>query len=374
MNIFKVVLTGGPGSGKTTVYNKLVEYYKNKGDCFIITVPETASELINSGIRPDKCKSIQMFQEIVFKRQILKEETALDGLLNSKETKQNNIIIYDRGVLDNKAYLDSQKDFDKIICDTKYNELEILDSYDLVIDLMSTAGSDICKYEKETNKARFEDENEAVKLQAKTSWAWVNHRNLKIVDVKENVDDKVEEVISYINELIESKQNKIVSRYVIEKPDLSKYNYSAILIDKYFLGADPFSSGEIIAEKRTGCQSSTCVLKVEKQFDSIIRTFQNIKIDKYKLERLLNYYGSDKHMMKRRMSFIDNKQIYNVDVYNECEDNECYVLEIEKQNGIEEIIPSEFKVITKLKEDFDYNRALDTEKQKQLIKRSRLRG
>ena len=48
--IKKVVLTGGPSSGKTTVLNSIVKEF-NKHFVKVIVVPETATELITAGVR-----------------------------------------------------------------------------------------------------------------------------------------------------------------------------------------------------------------------------------------------------------------------------------------------------------------------------------
>ena len=47
----RIVLTGGPGSGKTTVLNSIVNIYSSLG-VKVIVVSETATEIINSGIKP----------------------------------------------------------------------------------------------------------------------------------------------------------------------------------------------------------------------------------------------------------------------------------------------------------------------------------
>lgn len=49
--IAKIVLTGGPCAGKTTALNWINNFYTKKG-YGVIFVPETATELITSGISP----------------------------------------------------------------------------------------------------------------------------------------------------------------------------------------------------------------------------------------------------------------------------------------------------------------------------------
>ena len=73
--IKKVVLTGGPSSGKTTVLNSIVKEF-NKHFVKVIVVPETATELITAGVRmfgEDKIDALD-FQELVIRTMIFKED------------------------------------------------------------------------------------------------------------------------------------------------------------------------------------------------------------------------------------------------------------------------------------------------------------
>ena len=78
--IKKIVLTGGPGSGKTTVIESIKENFGGKYK--IIVSDETASHLMSMGLRPfgDSPISIIDFQELVLREQLSKEEIIDLGL------------------------------------------------------------------------------------------------------------------------------------------------------------------------------------------------------------------------------------------------------------------------------------------------------
>ena len=84
--IKRIVLTGGPGSGKTTVLDKIKEVYAREG-IKVLVVTETATELINGGISfLDETVSLLDFQELVLRLQLAKEEIVDRALeLSSKE-------------------------------------------------------------------------------------------------------------------------------------------------------------------------------------------------------------------------------------------------------------------------------------------------
>ena len=79
--IIKIVLTGGPAAGKTTLTSQILKEFKQEDGWRVITIPETATELISGfGIKPfGNCMSMLAFQDFVIADQIHKEKLALDA-------------------------------------------------------------------------------------------------------------------------------------------------------------------------------------------------------------------------------------------------------------------------------------------------------
>ena len=101
--ITRVVLTGGPAAGKTTLVSRILHEFKQEDGWRIITIPETATELITGfGIRPfGGCMSMLAFQDFVIADQIHKEKLALQAAEVVPE--DNILILYDRALMDDKA-------------------------------------------------------------------------------------------------------------------------------------------------------------------------------------------------------------------------------------------------------------------------------
>ena len=205
--IRKIVLTGGPCAGKTTVLSIIEKELKEKG-YKVFVVSESATELINGGITPHK-DGLGMFnfQKLILAYQYQKEEIYNRAIIDTKE--EDIIIIYDRGILDNKAYI-TDIEFSEILGDLsniigkKLDELDLLARYDMVIHLESSACSS--GYSLENNKARYESVEEAVLLDKRTVNAWAMHNNLHIVKSADNFIDKVNMVRALIYKCIEDTQ------------------------------------------------------------------------------------------------------------------------------------------------------------------------
>ena len=185
--IKKIVLTGGPCAGKSTILAGIQDYLVEKG-YYVITLDETATQLIRSNMPPlmDR-ERVLIFQDIVLKTQLGKEISAIryaDELLKDEKV----IILCDRAIMDNKAYLPTPGDFNFLLEQNGLNEQEVLHSYDFVIDLISTATAKGDSYE--LNCIRSESREEAAKLDKKTTLAWAGHPRLITVMPTDTIEEK----------------------------------------------------------------------------------------------------------------------------------------------------------------------------------------
>jgi thymidylate kinase len=178
MNILKIALTGGPCGGKTTSIEKIEEEFSEKGYNILI-VPEAATILINSGIRPFGNNKLTMydFQKYVMSLQMYLEDMAISC---AKSSNKNTIILCDRGLMDDKAYV-SDEEFTRLLKEVNLTTFDLMNRYDLVIHLKTAALGKEEFYTLSNNSARTETVEEAREKDFKTLNSWIGHDNLKIM-------------------------------------------------------------------------------------------------------------------------------------------------------------------------------------------------
>lgn len=196
-----IVLTGGPCAGKTTTITKVKEDLENLG-YHVLLLNECATELINGGIRPFGENSIPVFdfQHEIMNLQLYKEKRYLD-VVEKLPSETKCIILSDRGIMDSKAYLGDEL-FTKLLEKNNLKEEGLGNQYDMVIHMVTVATDIKNKYNTSTNSARFEDAEEAIDLDKRTSDAWKNHSNLRVIEATEVIDEKIEKVINLIHEFL----------------------------------------------------------------------------------------------------------------------------------------------------------------------------
>lgn len=198
----KIVLTGGPCAGKTTTISKIEEHLEEKG-YHVLVLNECATEIIKSGIRPFGSNKISVydFQNEILNLQLFKEKRIKDIVKILPENTKC-IMLSDRGCIDNKAYLGDEL-FTKLLEQNNIKEKDLLNDYDLVIHMITVATEFRKeKYSNNNNTARFEDAEEAIDLDKRTNDAWCNHKNFKIVNVCETLEEKINKVINLVDELV----------------------------------------------------------------------------------------------------------------------------------------------------------------------------
>lgn len=193
--ITKIVLTGGPCAGKTTALSFLRENLIKEGFGAVI-VPETSTELFSSGISPSKMNSILDFHQTQLDIQLAKELHFQKACENFKNF-DHIVMICDRGIIDAKVYL-GDENFKTLMKNNNMTESEVLNRYDAVFKLVSTANGAREYYTLENNKVRKESADEARVLDDKITEVWNVHPNFTEIDNSTDFEQKLERLLTKI--------------------------------------------------------------------------------------------------------------------------------------------------------------------------------
>lgn len=349
----RIVLTGGPGTGKTTVIDKIKTIYEPQG-YRVIVIDETATYFILKGIRPFGENAIDLvdFQELVMRMQLAKEEI-FDRAATMMGDNAKVLIVYDRGVLDNCAYI-SPEQFEEVM--TRLNHVksfsELMNQYDAVIDLVGRKDF----YTTENNEARSEDADYALELGATTLKGWLGHNKIKIVLPKDTMDEKLNEVLNIINEVLAEKPVKRQDKYSI---DLSSTDLDGIIrksrgviIEQTYLQSEENVEKRI--RKVTMNNSTSFHFSVYKIMEDGSRVIISDKtIDERVYNELMSFKDNKYDTIKKhRYCFSEEGTYFNLDVFENMPD--IGILEINVSENEQVHIPSYISVMENVTNNKDY--------------------
>lgn len=159
--VSKIVLTGGPGGGKTTA----ADLFRREIGESVVVVPESATTLFAGGFpRVDHDDVQRSIQRAVFEVQRSSEEI-------HDELYPERVLLCDRGTVDGAAYWpDGAEGFFEAMGTTREAELS---RYDVVLFFETAAVGDIAF--EGGNRYRTEDNREAVELDRRLRELWSAH-------------------------------------------------------------------------------------------------------------------------------------------------------------------------------------------------------
>ena len=217
-SITRIVLTGGPAAGKTTLISRILKEFKPEDGWKVITIPETATDLISGfGIGPfPNCVSMEEFQYFVIEDQLHKEKLALKAAQMVPYDKI--LIVYDRALLDDKAYI-TDRQFQQTLTYFRKTEEQVLSGYDAVLHLVTCAKGAEYAYNF-GNAARYESVEEARQMDDRTLRAWSAHPRLYVIDNSVDFEDKINRAIAQIYRIVGQSAPAVAKRkYLIHMPD-----------------------------------------------------------------------------------------------------------------------------------------------------------
>lgn len=171
----KLVLTGGPSGGKTTLAMALQREFSHQ----LVVVPESASMLYAGGFpRKNEVKSAQRRQRAIYYVQ-----RELEGMF--EDDYPTHLLVCDRGSLDALAYWPGDtSEFFKSVNSSVEQEVK---RYDWVLHLDTAPENN---YDL-GNPLRLENYEEASRLNDKTKQAWSQHPQRIVISSEGHFIDKL---------------------------------------------------------------------------------------------------------------------------------------------------------------------------------------
>lgn len=185
----KIVITGGPCAGKTTLMGLLAAAFVGRGR-EVVLINECATELLAQGITPDSCGSVLAFQRHVFDLQLEKEDRL-------SKMSNDTVVLLDRGLMDNAGYLPDDE-LDMLLAERGMTRQDAYARYDAVVHLVTAAIGAETFFSHETNEHRLEGVEEAVRVDHALQAGWSGHPNLQIIDNEGTFQDKLDRAVAAV--------------------------------------------------------------------------------------------------------------------------------------------------------------------------------
>ncbi len=184
----RIVLTGGPGGGKTTA----ADLFRREIGSQVVVVPEAASMLFNGGFPRTQTAEAQRATQ----RAIYDLQTSLEAFHRAQYPGR--LLICDRGALDGAAYWPNQgQDFFRTMHTSYERELS---RYDAVLFFESAAVGGL-RIEG-GNPARIESNAEAVEIDRRLRAIWSKHPRFVVIQHNESFFKKISFALAAIESLV----------------------------------------------------------------------------------------------------------------------------------------------------------------------------
>ena len=285
--------------------------------------------------------------------------------------KSNKIlIIYDRGILDNKAYM-KDVEFKRILKELETNEVKERDSYDAVFHLVSAAKGKQSEYTLSNNIARTESIEDAIILDDKIISAWTGHPHFRIIDNSTEFEKKLKRLLKEISIFLgEPEPLEIEKKFLICYPNIKKLesmkNCTKVdIIQTYLKSIDGIER----RVRARGIDNDYIYYLTEKRKISGLKRIETEKkLTKDQYLSLLMQVDNKLHTIhKTRYCLSENNHYFEIDIYHEWKNQAILEIELNSENEIIKF-PDFINIIKEVTNDDNYkNYQMAKEMPKELV-------
>lgn len=341
--VTKIVVTGGPCSGKSTALAELEKTFSRQG-YYVLFIGNTADSLRGNHASPELLGSAKNFERM---RLELQESEERIYEMDARHTPHKKVLlICDGGALDGKADV-GDAEYADLLQEEGWNEVTLRDSYDAVFHLTTAAKGQTARYKGERTP------EEAVIYDDALISAWTGQPHFRVIACEEDFSDKmahlVDEVASFLGI---PEPMEVERRYLIEYPDIAWLeehpHCEPIEILQAYLRLTP---EEEVRLRRRGAAGNYVYFETAKEdISSTQRLETERRLTKEEFDALLEAADHPLILEKTRYCFTYDNQYLEIDVYPFWDDKA--ILEMEFCREPSEIrLPPELKVIREITED-----------------------
>ena len=308
----KIVVTGGPGGGKTSSKSAILEAVLKAG-YIPIFIGETATEVKSSGLDPVAgVLSVLEFQIFISKLQILKEELYLEELENSDKKF---VVFLDRCMIDSKAFL-SEEEWENLKNEIKLTDAQMFKRYDYVLHIVSAADGAEKYYTNENNAVRSETLEEAKVVEARNKEAYNGFPYIYYFGNETGFDEKINKVVGTVmsslgmgKPILGSQRKFLVPK--VDVKELENLKAQSAVIEQYYLNTD--ENLFEIRIRKISYFGSTVYYYTKKDKKTLIT--QEIPISEREYNLLYDENKSSEKIMKIRWYFNFNNLYFHYDEF-----------------------------------------------------------
>lgn len=201
-----VLLTGGPGGGKSSALACLRDRLTRRG-FQVLVVPETATPLFSNSGGYDPAwhgtKKHVDLQKILTRYQ-LDQEKAFRGLAQLRDKPY--VLLHDRGCLDGRLFC-TEAEWAETLEALDVKEADLLKNYDLVIHMTTCASGSTNKFYEfgpgSSNPARYHNAEQAIETDVQAQQIYKAHPQVRVVANFPEFQDKLDTVVRYVTEAVD---------------------------------------------------------------------------------------------------------------------------------------------------------------------------
>ncbi|XP_075541924.1 TRPL translocation defect 14 [Dermacentor variabilis] len=319
--VYKLVLTGGPCSGKTTGQARLSTFFENYG-WKVYRVPEAATVLLSGGVRfPDLTPAeVERFQENLLKTMMSMEDTYFDL---ARTSDKNCLIICDRGTMDASAFV-SKEIWEKIVKAHGWHTVDLRDNrYNQIVHLVSAANGAEEFYNTEDNSCRTEGIELARERDKLAAQAWIGHPYMDVIDNSTDFNTKVRRLIESVCRRIGIEigdrlaTNSHKAKFLVGSmpPDSAFPSYQDFdVVHDYLITSNPKAQSRLRKRGQHNCWSYMHTIRKSDINSQTIELKRQITHRDY-INMLAQRNDSHYTVYKVRRCFLWNHMYFQLDIY-----------------------------------------------------------